>query len=166
MFLGFLADAPPWQFYHPGSRRVLPSRDVTFDESVCFYRLHPHRSFPVPLPPLFLVPDPPPVSSDTYGPAEGGDPDVDDTAATCHSLRLETPSGPGGGAGGAGAGGAGVGGTGIGGAGGTSAGGTDTGGATSRGTRVGGTGGETVATCSTWHMRNVPAGTIFYLHLL
>ncbi|CAI7803948.1 unnamed protein product [Closterium sp. NIES-53] len=73
---------------------------------------------------------------------------------------------PGGGAGGAGAGGAGVGGTGIGGAGGTSAGGTDTGGATSRGTRVGGTGGETVATCSTWHMRNVPAGTIFYLHLL
>ncbi|CAI7789982.1 unnamed protein product [Closterium sp. NIES-53] len=46
VFLGFPTDAPPWQFYHPGSRRVLSSRDVTFDESVCFYHLHPHRSSP------------------------------------------------------------------------------------------------------------------------
>ncbi|CAI7854337.1 unnamed protein product [Closterium sp. NIES-53] len=39
IFLGFVPDAPGWQFYHPTSRRVLPSQDVTFDESVPFY--HP-----------------------------------------------------------------------------------------------------------------------------
>ncbi|CAI7869849.1 unnamed protein product [Closterium sp. NIES-53] len=38
VFLGFPPDAPGWQFYHPTSRRVLPSHDVTFDESVPFYR--------------------------------------------------------------------------------------------------------------------------------
>ncbi|CAI7784040.1 unnamed protein product, partial [Closterium sp. NIES-54] len=32
VFLGFPPDAPGWQFYHPTSRRVLPSQDVTFDE--------------------------------------------------------------------------------------------------------------------------------------
>ncbi|CAI7847754.1 unnamed protein product [Closterium sp. NIES-54] len=37
--LGFVPDAPGWQFYHLTSRRVLPSQDVTFDESVPFYRL-------------------------------------------------------------------------------------------------------------------------------
>ncbi|CAI7803757.1 unnamed protein product [Closterium sp. NIES-54] len=60
-FLGFPTDAPPWQFYYPCTRRVLSSHDVTFDESVCFYRLHPHASHPVPLAPLFLVPVPPSV---------------------------------------------------------------------------------------------------------
>ncbi|CAI7870810.1 unnamed protein product, partial [Closterium sp. NIES-53] len=110
-------------FYHPGSRRVLSSQDVTFDESVCFYCLHPHHSSPMPLPPLFLVPPPPPppsiatlspqglapsgvsqfdppplvvpleVSSDTSGPPEGGDPAADDTAATRRSPRLATPPG-------------------------------------------------------------------------
>ncbi|CAI7777574.1 unnamed protein product [Closterium sp. NIES-53] len=39
VFLGFPLDAPGWQFYHPTSCRVLPSQDVTFDESVPFY--HP-----------------------------------------------------------------------------------------------------------------------------
>ncbi|CAI7738992.1 unnamed protein product, partial [Closterium sp. NIES-53] len=34
VFLGFPPDAPEWQFYHPTSRRVLSSQDVTFDESV------------------------------------------------------------------------------------------------------------------------------------
>ncbi|CAI7863656.1 unnamed protein product [Closterium sp. NIES-54] len=34
VFLGFPLDAPGWQFYHPTSRRVLSSQDVTFDESV------------------------------------------------------------------------------------------------------------------------------------
>ncbi|CAI7765730.1 unnamed protein product [Closterium sp. NIES-54] len=33
VFLGFPPDAPGWQFYHPTSRRVLSSQDVTFDES-------------------------------------------------------------------------------------------------------------------------------------
>ncbi|CAI7839705.1 unnamed protein product [Closterium sp. NIES-53] len=36
VFLGFVLDAPGWQFYHPTSRRVFPSHDVTFDESVPF----------------------------------------------------------------------------------------------------------------------------------
>ncbi|CAI5958938.1 unnamed protein product [Closterium sp. NIES-65] len=37
VFLGFPPDAPGSQFYHPTLRRVLPSQDVTFDESVPFY---------------------------------------------------------------------------------------------------------------------------------
>ncbi|CAI7766807.1 unnamed protein product, partial [Closterium sp. NIES-54] len=61
VFLGFVPDAPGWQFYHPTSRRVLPSQDVTFDKSVPFYRLFPYRSAPPPPQPLFLAPGPPPV---------------------------------------------------------------------------------------------------------
>ncbi|CAI7832263.1 unnamed protein product [Closterium sp. NIES-54] len=38
VFLGFPTDALGWQFYHPTSRRVLSSQDVTFDESVSYYR--------------------------------------------------------------------------------------------------------------------------------
>ncbi|CAI7851059.1 unnamed protein product [Closterium sp. NIES-54] len=120
VFLDFPIDAPPWQLYYPRTRRVLSSQDVTFDESVCFYRLHPHASHPVPLTPLFLVPVPPPVDPfppqgpaalgvsqvdppllvelleifyDSSSPAEGGDPAADDTAATRRSPRLETPPG-------------------------------------------------------------------------
>ncbi|CAI7837471.1 unnamed protein product, partial [Closterium sp. NIES-53] len=37
VFLGFPPDAPGWQFYHPTSRHVLSSQDVTFDESVPYY---------------------------------------------------------------------------------------------------------------------------------
>ncbi|CAI7741320.1 unnamed protein product [Closterium sp. NIES-53] len=37
VFLGSPPDAPGWQFYHPTSRRVLSSQDVTFDESVLYY---------------------------------------------------------------------------------------------------------------------------------
>ncbi|CAI7804662.1 unnamed protein product [Closterium sp. NIES-53] len=36
VFLGFVPNAPGWQFYHPKSRRVFPSQDVTFDELVTF----------------------------------------------------------------------------------------------------------------------------------
>ncbi|CAI7788630.1 unnamed protein product [Closterium sp. NIES-53] len=57
VFLGFPPDAPSWQFYHPTSRRVLSSQDVTFDESVPYYRLFPYRAAPLPPPPLFLTPD-------------------------------------------------------------------------------------------------------------
>ncbi|CAI7920433.1 unnamed protein product [Closterium sp. NIES-54] len=32
VFLGFPPDALGWQFYHPTSRRVFPSQDVTFDD--------------------------------------------------------------------------------------------------------------------------------------
>ncbi|CAI7768126.1 unnamed protein product [Closterium sp. NIES-54] len=109
VFLGFPTDAPRWQFYHPASRRVLSSQDVTFDESFCFYR---RPSSWLHFPPLVdpLLPqghapsgvsqvDPPPlvepleISSDSSGPAEEGDPTADDTAATRRSPRLETPSG-------------------------------------------------------------------------
>ncbi|CAI7897358.1 unnamed protein product [Closterium sp. NIES-54] len=54
VFLGFSPDAPSWQFYHPTSRRVLPSLDVTFDESVPFCRLFPYRTAPPPPPPAAL----------------------------------------------------------------------------------------------------------------
>ncbi|CAI7808701.1 unnamed protein product [Closterium sp. NIES-54] len=99
VFLGFVPDAPGWLFYHPTSRRVFPSQDVTFDDSVPFYRLFPYRTAPLPPPPpLFLAPgapqvdplpapgpapsgvsqvDPPPLTSPAEftgdsGPAEGG----------------------------------------------------------------------------------------------
>ncbi|CAI7894619.1 unnamed protein product [Closterium sp. NIES-53] len=44
VFLGFSPNAPGWQFYHPTSRSVLSSEDVTFDESVSYYRLFPYRT--------------------------------------------------------------------------------------------------------------------------
>ncbi|CAI7730690.1 unnamed protein product [Closterium sp. NIES-54] len=63
----------PFAFYHPTSRRVLPSHDVTFDESVPFYRLFPYRSAPPPPPPLFLTPGPPSVDPlPPQGPAPSG----------------------------------------------------------------------------------------------
>ncbi|CAI7856737.1 unnamed protein product [Closterium sp. NIES-54] len=55
VFFGFVLDAPGWQFYHPTSRHVFSSQDVTFDELVPFYRLFPYRSAPPPPPPLFLA---------------------------------------------------------------------------------------------------------------
>ncbi|CAI7741369.1 unnamed protein product [Closterium sp. NIES-54] len=61
VFLGFPPDAFGWQFYHPTSRRVFPSQDVTFDETVPFYRLFPYRYAPPPPLPLFLALDPPSV---------------------------------------------------------------------------------------------------------
>ncbi|CAI7732047.1 unnamed protein product [Closterium sp. NIES-54] len=62
VFLGFVPDAPGWQFYHPTSRHVFPSQDITFDESVPIYRLFPYCSAPPPPPLLFLAPGPPPVA--------------------------------------------------------------------------------------------------------
>ncbi|CAI7751125.1 unnamed protein product [Closterium sp. NIES-53] len=58
VFLGFPPDAPGWQFYHPTSRRVLSSQDVTFDESISYYCLFPYRTASPPPPPLFRAPDP------------------------------------------------------------------------------------------------------------
>ncbi|CAI7918126.1 unnamed protein product, partial [Closterium sp. NIES-53] len=78
VFLGFVPDSPCWQFYHPTSRRVLPSQDVTFDKSVPFYRLFPYRCAPPPPPPLFLAPGPPPVDPlPPQGPAPLGVSQVD-----------------------------------------------------------------------------------------
>ncbi|CAI7807658.1 unnamed protein product [Closterium sp. NIES-53] len=58
---GEVGDASVFQFYHPTSRRIFPSHDVTFDESVPFYHLLPYRSATPPPPPLFLARGPPPV---------------------------------------------------------------------------------------------------------
>ncbi|CAI7889013.1 unnamed protein product [Closterium sp. NIES-54] len=78
VFLGFVSDGPGWQFYHPTLRRVLPSQDVTFDETVPFYRLFPYRSAPLPPLPLFLAPGPPPVDPlPPQGPAPSGVSQVD-----------------------------------------------------------------------------------------
>ncbi|CAI7865408.1 unnamed protein product [Closterium sp. NIES-53] len=78
VFLGFPPDAPGWQFYHPSSRRVLSSQDVTFDESVPYYHLFPYRTAPLPPSPLFLAPGPPPVDPlPPQGPALSGVSQVD-----------------------------------------------------------------------------------------
>ncbi|CAI6004102.1 unnamed protein product [Closterium sp. NIES-64] len=78
VFLGFPPDAPGWQFYHPSSRRVLSSQDVTFDESVPYYRLFPYRTPSLPPPPHFLVPGPPQVDPlPPQGPAPSGVSQVD-----------------------------------------------------------------------------------------
>ncbi|CAI7891427.1 unnamed protein product [Closterium sp. NIES-54] len=78
VFLGFPPDAPGWQFYHPTSRRVLSSQDVTFDDSVSYYRLFPYRTTSPPPPPLFLAPVTPPVDPlPPKGPAPSGVSQVD-----------------------------------------------------------------------------------------
>ncbi|CAI6012499.1 unnamed protein product [Closterium sp. NIES-65] len=65
-------------FYHPTSRRVLSSQDVTFDESVPYYRLFPYRTASLPPAPLFLTPGPPPVDPlPPQGPAPSGVSQVD-----------------------------------------------------------------------------------------
>ncbi|CAI7863363.1 unnamed protein product, partial [Closterium sp. NIES-54] len=83
VFLGFSPYTPGWQFYHPTSRRVFPSEDVTFDELVPFYRLFPYRSAPPLPPPLFLAPSPPPVEPlPPQGPAPSGVSQVDSLPET------------------------------------------------------------------------------------
>ncbi|CAI7818046.1 unnamed protein product [Closterium sp. NIES-54] len=80
---GKVGDASVFRFYHPTSRRVLPSQDVTFDESVPFYRLFPYRSAPSPPPLLFLAPGPPPVDPlPPQGPAPSGVSKVDPLPGT------------------------------------------------------------------------------------
>ncbi|CAI5962915.1 unnamed protein product [Closterium sp. NIES-64] len=75
---GKVGDASAFRFYHPTSRRVLSSQDVTFDESVPYYRLFPYRTAPLPPLPLFLAPGPPPVDPlPPQGPAPSGVSQVD-----------------------------------------------------------------------------------------
>ncbi|CAI5978709.1 unnamed protein product [Closterium sp. NIES-65] len=135
VFLGFPPDAPGWQFYHPTSRRVLSSQDVTFDESVPFYRLFPYRTPSLPPPPLFLVPGPPPVDPlPPQGPAPSGVSQVD-------AVEPVEVTGDSGAAAGAEPRGVETGGAETGGAepGGTEPGGAATGGAEPRGAEPGGT---------------------------
>ncbi|CAI7806955.1 unnamed protein product, partial [Closterium sp. NIES-53] len=134
VFLGFPPDAPGWQFYHPTSHRVLSSQDVTFDESVPFYRLFPYRTAPLPPPPLFLGPGPPPVDPlPPQGPAPSGVSQVD----AVEPVEVAVDSGA---ARGAGSGGAGFGGAESGGAEpvGAGSGGAEPGGAESGGAELGG----------------------------
>ncbi|CAI5960934.1 unnamed protein product [Closterium sp. NIES-65] len=138
VFLGFPLDAPGWQFYHPSSRRVLSSQDVTFDESVPFYRLFPYRTPSLPPPPDFLVPVPPPVDPlPPQVPAPSGVSQVD----TVELVEVAAESGPAAGAepGGAAAGGAEPGGAEPGGArpGGAESGGAEPGGAEPEGATSG-----------------------------
>ncbi|CAI7909250.1 unnamed protein product [Closterium sp. NIES-54] len=101
VFLGFPSDAPGWQFYHPTSRRVLSSQDVTFDESVPYYRLFPYRTAPLPPPPLFLAPGPPPIDPlPPQGPAPSGVSRVDavepvEVAVDSGAARGAEPAGAG-----------------------------------------------------------------------
>ncbi|CAI7762827.1 unnamed protein product [Closterium sp. NIES-54] len=75
---GKVGDASAFRFYHPTSCRVLSSHDVTFNESVPYYRLFPYRTAPLPPPPLFLAPGPPPVDPlPPQGPALSGVSQVD-----------------------------------------------------------------------------------------
>ncbi|CAI7860326.1 unnamed protein product [Closterium sp. NIES-54] len=134
VFLGFPLDAPGWQFFHPTSRRVLSSQDVTFDESVPYYRLFPYRIAPLPPPPLFLALGPPPVDPlPPQGPASSGVSQVD----AVEPVEVAVDSGP---AGGAESGGAEPGGAGSGGAepGGAASGGAESGGAEPGGAEPGG----------------------------
>ncbi|CAI7850401.1 unnamed protein product [Closterium sp. NIES-54] len=105
VFLGFPPDAPGWQFYHPTSSRVLSSQDVTFDESVPYYRLFPYRTASLPPPPLFLAPGPPPVDPlPPQGPAPSGVSQVD--AVEPVEVAVDSSAAPGAEPAGAGSGGA------------------------------------------------------------
>ncbi|CAI7753059.1 unnamed protein product, partial [Closterium sp. NIES-53] len=101
VFLGFPPDAIGWQFYHPTSRHVLSSQDVTFDESVPYYRLFPYRTAPLPPSLLFLVPGPPPVDPlPPQGPAPSGVSQVDavelvEVAVDSGAARGTEPAGAG-----------------------------------------------------------------------
>ncbi|CAI7860624.1 unnamed protein product [Closterium sp. NIES-53] len=145
VFLGFVPDAPGWQLYHPASRRVLPSQDVTFDESVPFYHLSPYRSAPSPPPPLFLAPGPPLVDPlPPQGPAPSGVSQVDPLPV---QVAVVSGAAPGAASGGAASGGAGSEGAGSGGAepvgvepGGAESEGAESGGAEPRASEPGGAG--------------------------
>ncbi|CAI7898669.1 unnamed protein product [Closterium sp. NIES-54] len=117
-WMGEVGDASVFRFYHPTSRFVFPSHDVTFDESVPFYRLFPYRSAPPPPPPFFLAPGPPPVDPfPPQGPAPLGVSQVDPLSGPA-PVQVAVGSGAAGGAasGGAEPGGAESEGTGSGGA--------------------------------------------------
>ncbi|CAI7788088.1 unnamed protein product [Closterium sp. NIES-54] len=84
---GKVDDASVFRFYHPTSCLVLPSQDVSFDESVPFYHLFPYRSAPPPPPQLFLAPGPPPLDPlPPQGPAPSGVSQVDPLIGT---VRVE-----------------------------------------------------------------------------
>ncbi|CAI7908040.1 unnamed protein product [Closterium sp. NIES-53] len=154
VFLGFPPNAPGWQFYHPTSRRVLSSQDVTFDESVPYYRLFPYRTAPLPPPPLFLEPGPPPVDPlPPQGPASSGVSQVD--AVEPVEIAVDSGAARGAASAGAGSGGAEPGGAEFGGAEplGAESGGAEPGGTEPGGAEPGGAGSAHVASHGTLSRR-------------
>ncbi|CAI7796765.1 unnamed protein product, partial [Closterium sp. NIES-53] len=129
---GEVGDASVFRFYHPTSRHVLPSQDVTLDESVPFYRLFPYRSAPPLPPPLFLTPGPPPVDPlPPRGPSPSGVSQVDPLPGTAPiEVAIGSGAAPGAASGGAASGGAA--------SGGAASGGAEPGGAGSEGAGSGG----------------------------
>ncbi|CAI7912678.1 unnamed protein product [Closterium sp. NIES-54] len=104
--------------------------DVTFDESVPYYRLFPYRTASLPPPPLFLAPGPPPVDPlPPQGPAPSGVSQVD--AVEPVEVAVDSGAAPGAEPAGAGSGGAEPGGA--------KPGGAEPGGAEPRGAATGGT---------------------------
>ncbi|CAI7871064.1 unnamed protein product [Closterium sp. NIES-53] len=112
VFLGFPPDTPGWQFYHPTSRRVLSSQDVTFDESVPYYLLlcrcsvrllvtflrhsRPHTSQSL-LRPISPLPAPSPYTGPTGGLAERRAPasrPASPARPACTSRRTSRPRPP------------------------------------------------------------------------
>ncbi|CAI7752536.1 unnamed protein product [Closterium sp. NIES-54] len=162
---GKVGNASVFRFYHPTSRHVQSSQDVTFDESVSYFRLFPYRTAPLPPSPLFLAPGAPPVDplppqgpapsgvsqreepgGAESGGAESGDAEPGGAGGAAGAAAAGVTSGGAGGAAGAGAagaagpGGAGAGGTGnVGGPAGVDAAG-GAGAASPGGNRTGGTG--------------------------
>ncbi|CAI7733638.1 unnamed protein product [Closterium sp. NIES-54] len=79
--IGLVMEVARTSMIHAAAPHFLwPLADVTFDESVPFYRLFPFRSVPSPPPLLFLAPGPPPVDivsgaapgAVSWGAASGG----------------------------------------------------------------------------------------------
>ncbi|CAI7902941.1 unnamed protein product [Closterium sp. NIES-54] len=115
------------------SPRAVPC-DVTFDESVPYYRLFPYRTASLPPPPLFLTPGPPPVHPlPPQGPVPSGVSQVD--AVDPVEVAIDSGVDRGAEPAGAGSGGAGPGGAGSGG---NESGGATPGGAASVGAEPGG----------------------------
>ncbi|CAI7842914.1 unnamed protein product [Closterium sp. NIES-53] len=54
--------AADYRFYNPVTCQFFTSQDVTFDESVSYYRSRPHRGFEAFSPLLFLTLEPPPIA--------------------------------------------------------------------------------------------------------
>ncbi|CAI7855520.1 unnamed protein product [Closterium sp. NIES-54] len=129
---GEVGNSSVFWFYHPTSRRVLPSQDVMFDESVPFYHLFSYRSAPPRPPPLFLAPGPPPVDPlPPQGPVPSGVSHIDPLPRTAPvEVAVGSGAAPGAASGGAASRGAEPGGAGSEGAG---SGGADPGGAASSG---------------------------------
>ncbi|CAI7933664.1 unnamed protein product [Closterium sp. NIES-54] len=101
VFLGFPPNAPGWLFYHPTMCLFLSSPDVTFDESVSYYRLFPYHASSLPPSPLFLAPGTPPLDPlPPQGPAPSGVSQVDpseqvEVAVDSGAARGDGPAGAG-----------------------------------------------------------------------